>query len=280
MTLTLELALEALGHVGEHGGTTGHDDVAEEVLTDIRVAVVDSLAGELVEAHHLLTVEGRLEHELWATDHLVVHSDDLAVGHLELLLLASEVVDFLSEVLGDVAKVLLDLLGGLALGGGGENDLGLLENLADVVGEVTTSEVDALDGVRHGVTLVDRDSVGHTITTVPDDTSGAARGVQGEHSLDVNVVATHVEGLEHDLGHALAVVLGVHRSLGEQNTAAVLIGLVVVTDHHAELVVEGVTPHLLHVVPVLHDTVLERVLQDEDTALLLGLLTDVVVLVS
>ena len=39
-------------------------------------------------------------------------------------------------------------------------------------------------------------------------------------------------------------------------------------------------PDLLHVVPVLDDTVLERVLEDEDTALLLGLLTNVVVLVG
>merc|ERR1712086_347284 len=272
----LQLGLETLRHVGEHGGTTRHDNVLEEVLADIEVAVVDSLFGELVETHHLLTVEGRLEHELRATDHLVVDSHNLAVRHLELLLLTGEVVD----LLGDVAKVLLDLLGGLALGGGGEHDFGLLEDLADVVGEVATSEVDALDGMGHGVTLVDRDGVGHTITAIHDDTSGTARGVQGEHGLDVDVVATHVEGLEHDLGHALTVVLGVHRSLGEQDTAAVLIGLVVVTDDHTELIVESVAPHLLHVVPVLDDTVLERVLEDEDTALLLGLLTDVVVLVG
>merc|ERR1711988_1466294 len=213
-------------------------------------------------------------------DHLVVDSDHLAVGHLELLLLTGEVVDLLGEVVGHVAKVLLDLLGGLALGGGGEDNLGLLEDLADVVGKVATSEVDALDGVGHGVALVDGHGVGHTITTVHDDTGGAARGVQREHGLDVDVVPAHVEGLEHDLGHALTVVLGVHGSLGEEDTAAVLIGFVVVADHHAELVVESVAPHLLHVVPVLHDTVLEGVLEDEDTALLLGLLTDVVVLVG
>merc|ERR1712205_76427 len=275
-----ELGLETLGHVGEHGGTTGHDNVAEEVLADVEVTVVDSLAGELVQTHHLLTVEGRLEHQLRATDHLVVHSDNLAVGHLELLLLAGEVVDLLGEVLGHVAKVLLDLLGGLALGGGGEHNLGLLEDLADVVGKVATSKVDTLDGVGHGVTLVDGHGVGHTVTTVNDDTSGAARGVQGEHGLDVDVVAADSEGLKHDLGHALTVVLGVHGSLGEEDTAAVLISLVVVTDNHAKLVVESVAPHLLHVLPVLHDTVLEGVLEQEDTTLLLGLLTDVVVLVG
>jgi len=135
----LELVLETLGHVGEHGGTTGHHNVAEEVLADIEVAVVDSLAGELVQTHQLLTVEGRLEHELWAPDHLVVHGDNLAIGHLELLLLTGEVVDLLGELLGHIAQVLLDLLGGLTLGGGGEDNLGLLEDLADVVGKVATS---------------------------------------------------------------------------------------------------------------------------------------------
>merc|ERR1711924_174052 len=146
-------------HVGEHGGAARHHNVAEQVLADIQVAVVDCLLGELVQAHHLLTVEGWLEHELGATDHLVVHSDHGAVGHLKLLLLASEVLDISAEVHGAVAEVLLDLLGGLALGGGGEGDLGLLENLADVVRQVATSQVDALDGVGHGVTLIDGDSV-------------------------------------------------------------------------------------------------------------------------
>merc|ERR1712178_289137 len=276
----LDLSLETLWHVGEHGGTTRHHDVAEEVFADVEVAVVNSLLGQLVQTHHLLAVQGRLEHELRATDHLVVHGHDGAVRHLELLLLASEGIDLLAEVHGHVAEVLLDLLGRLALGGGGQGDLGLLEDLADVVGEVTTSQVVALDGVGHGVTLVDRDGVGHTITTIDDNTSGTARGVQGEHSLDGNIESTSVEGLEDDLGHALTVLLRVHRSLGEQNTAGVLIGLGLVTDDHAELVVESVTPHLLHVLPVLHDAVLEGVLQDEDTALLLGLLTDVVVLVG
>jgi len=274
------LSLETLWHVREHGSTTRHDDVSEEVLADIEVTVVDSLLGELVETHHLLTVESWLEHELWAADHLVVDGDDLAVRHLELLLLTGEGVDLLLEVHGDVTKVLLDLLGRLALSSGGEDDLGLLEDLADVVGKVATGKVDTLDGVRHGVTLVDRDSVGDTVTTVDDDTSGAARGVEGKDGLDVDVVTTNVEGLEHDLGHALAVILRVHRSLGEEDSTAVLISLSLVTDNHTELVVEGVAPDLLHVVPVLDDTVLERVLEDEDTALLLGLLTDVVVLVG
>merc|ERR1719295_878501 len=49
---------------------------------------------------------------------------------------------------------------------------------------------------------------------------------------------------------------------------------------NAELVVEGVVPDLLHVVPVGDDSVLNGVLQGEDTPLGLGLVTDVGVLLS
>merc|ERR1712107_69275 len=48
----------------------------------------------------------------------------------------------------------------------------------------------------------------------------------------------------------------------------------------AELVVEGMVPDLLHVVPVGDDSVLDGVLQGEDTPLGLGLVTDVGILLS
>ena len=49
---------------------------------------------------------------------------------------------------------------------------------------------------------------------------------------------------------------------------------------HAELVVEGVVPDLLHVVPVGHDAVLNGVLQGENATLALSLVTDVRVLLA
>jgi hypothetical protein len=49
---------------------------------------------------------------------------------------------------------------------------------------------------------------------------------------------------------------------------------------NAELIVEGVVPDLLHVVPVGHDAVLDGVLEREDATLGLGLVTDVRVLLA
>jgi hypothetical protein len=54
--------------------------------------------------------------------------------------------------------------------------------------------------------------------------------------LDGNVHRGGVEGLEHDLGHLLAVSLGVQGGLSEQD--GVLLG------GNTQLVVEGVVPDL------------------------------------
>ena len=46
---------------------------------------------------------------------------------------------------------------------------------------------------------------------------------------------------------------------------------------YAQLVVESVVPDPLHVVPVRHDAVLDRVLESQDTTLGLCFVSDVVV---
>merc|ERR1719308_700587 len=123
-----------------------------------------------------------------------------------------------------------------------------------------------------GITFIDGDTVGDTISRVHDNTSGTARGIKGENSLDGDVHGGHVEGLEHDLGHLLPVSLGVEGSLSEED------GLLL--RGHTELVVHGVVPDLLHVVPVGDDSVLHGVLEGEDTPLALSLVTHVGVLLS
>ena len=144
--------------------------------------------------------------------------------------------------------------------------------LHQVVRQVAPGEVKAVDGVGQGVALVDGHGVRDAVTAVEHDTGGATGGVQREDRLDGDVHGGDVEGLEHDLGHLLAVRLGVEGRLGEQH--GVLLG------GDAKLVVEGVVPDLLHVVPVGHDTVLDGVLQGEDAALALRLVADVRILLA
>merc|ERR1719173_379724 len=210
-----------------------------------------------------------------APEPLVAYGDDLTVRKFVGLLQGgggSSGGHLLLEVQGDIAELLLDVPDDLPLCGGGEGVSPLGEDLHEVVGELTASKVKTDNGVGEGITFIDGDTVGNTIARVHDDASGTTRGVQGEHSLDGHVHGGHVEGLEHDLGHLLPVGLGVERSLGEKN------GLFL--RGNTELVVEGVVPDLLHVVPVGDDAMLHGVLQGEDTPLGLSLVTDIGILLS
>merc|ERR1711875_81022 len=123
-----------------------------------------------------------------------------------------------------------------------------------------------------GITFIDGDTMGDTISRVHDNTSGTARGIEGENSLNGNIHGGHVEGLEHDLSHLLTVSLGVEGGLSEED------GLFL--RGNTELIVEGVVPDLLHIIPVGDDSVLNWVLEGEDTSLGLCLISNIGILLS
>merc|ERR1712033_107769 len=164
--------------------------------------------------------EGRLEESLWAAETLIANGDDLAVGKFVGLLeggRGSSGGHLLLEVKGDIAELLLDVTDNLTLSGGGERVTTLSEDLHEVVGELTASQVQTEDGMGESITFIDGDIVGDTITRVHDHTGGTTRGIEGEDCLDSNIHGGHVEGLEHDLSHLLTVSLGVEGSLSEED---------------------------------------------------------------
>ena len=81
-----------------------------------------------------------------------------------------------------------------------------------------------------------------------------------------------VEHLEHGLLHALSVGLGVHRSIREHDG--------MFHGHNPELVEENVVPEFSHVIPVRDEIVRDGILQSQDTALVLRLVTNIIVLLG
>merc|ERR1712077_110648 len=122
------------------------------------------------------------------------------------------------------------------------------------------------------ITFIDGDGVGDTITRVHDDTGGTTRGIEGQDSLDGNIHGGHVEGLKHDLSHLLTVGLRVQGSFSKED------GLFLRSN--TELIVEGVVPDLLHIIPVGDDSMLNGVLEGQDTSLGLGLISNIGILLS
>jgi hypothetical protein len=270
-----DFLLHPVSNTRVHGGTTGHDSVGVQVLTDVNVALHDGVVHSLVDAARFHTQEGRLEEGLRATEPLVTDGDDLTVGKLVRLLEGGgggSGGHLLLEVQGNIAKLLLDVADNFPLSGGGERVAPLGEDLHEVVGQVTASQVQTEDGMGEGVTFVDGDGVGDTIAGVQDDTGGTTGGVQGEHGLDGDIHSGGVEGFKHDLGHLFPVGLRVEGGLSQEDW--------VLLRGDAQLVVEGVMPDLLHVVPVGDDTVFNGVFQGEDTSLALGFIAYIGVLLT
>merc|ERR1712080_341288 len=149
--------------------------VLVQVLTDVNVALHDGVEGGLVDAAGLHSEEGRLEESLRAPEPLVTDGDDLSARQLIGLLQrsgSSSSGHLLLEVQGDIAELLLDVTDNLPLGGGSEGVSTLSEDLHQVVGQLTSSQVQTDNGVRESVPFIDGDTVGDTVTSVHDDTSG------------------------------------------------------------------------------------------------------------
>merc|ERR1719205_178265 len=270
-----DLLLHTISNTRGHGGAAGHDGVSVQVLPDVNIALHDGVVGGLVDSAGFHSQEGRLEEGLGGTETLVTDGDDLTVGKLIGLLEGgggSGGGHLLLEVKGNIAKLLLDVTDNLALSGGGERITTLGEDLHEVVGQLTSSQVQTEDGMGESITLIDGDVVGDTISRVHDHTSGTTGGIQGEDSLDGNTHGGHVEGLEHDLSHLLTVSLGVEGSLSQED------GLFL--RGNTELIVEGVVPDLLHIIPVGDDTMFNGVFQGEDTSLGLSFITNIGIFLS
>merc|ERR1719384_192212 len=88
--------------------------------------------------------EGRLEESLRATEALIANGDDLAVGKLIGLLKGGgggSSGHLLLEVKSNIAELLLDVTDNLTLSSGGERVTPLGEDLHEVVGQLTASQV-------------------------------------------------------------------------------------------------------------------------------------------
>merc|ERR1712088_206930 len=185
-----DLLLHTISNTRVHGGATGHDGVGVQVLPDVNIALHDGVVGGLMDTAGFHSEEGRLEEGFGGTEPLITDGDDLTVGKLIGLLEGGgggSGGHLLLEVKGDIAELFLDVTDNLALSGSGERVTTLSEDLHEVVGELTASQVQTKDGVGESITLIDG-----------------------------NIHGGHVEGLEHDLSHLFTVSLGVEGSLSEE----------------------------------------------------------------
>jgi len=270
-----DFLLHSVSNTRVHGGASGHDGVSIEILTDVNITLHDGVVGGLMDTARFHSKEGRLEEGFRGTESFIADGDNLAVGKFIGLLKGSGgsgSSHFLFEVKGNIAELFLDVSDNFTFSSGGERVASLSEDLHEVVGEFTSSQVKTKDSMGEGITFIDGNSVRDTITRIHDNTGGTTGSIEGKDSLDGDIHGGHVEGLKHDLSHLFSVSLGVKRSFSQED------GLFL--RGNSKFIVEGVMPDLFHIVPVGNDTMFNWVFQGEDTSLGLSFITNIGILLS
>merc|ERR1719239_1523689 len=160
-----------------HSGASGQYCVGVKILTDVDVTLHDGVVGGLGNTNCFHTKEVGLEQSFRASESFVTNGNDLTIRKLVALFKGRRrcsCLHLIFEVKGNVAKLLLDVSDDFSLGGGRERVSSLSEDLHEEVSEITASEINTHDGVRQGVSLVDRHCVGDTVTGVQHNTCGSA----------------------------------------------------------------------------------------------------------
>merc|ERR1712117_473236 len=268
-----DFLLHSVGNTWVHGSTSRHDGIGVQVLTDVNIALHDGVVGGLMDTAGFHSQEGWLEKGFWGTETFVANGDDLSIGQFVGFFQGgggSCGGHFLFEVKGNVAELFLDVTDDFTFRSGDERVTSFSKDLHEVISQVTASKIESHDGVWEGITFVDWDVVGDTITSIKNDTSGTTGSVKGENGLDTDVHGWDVEGFEHDLGHLFTVSLWVEWGFSEKGW--------VFFWGNSQFVVESVVPDLFHIIPVGNDTVFNWVLEGKDTSLGLSFITDVGIL--
>lgn len=63
-----EFLVHAIRDTGEHGGTTGKDDVGVQFTTDVKISLEDGIVSGGVNSRIFFTKESRVEQGFWSTE--------------------------------------------------------------------------------------------------------------------------------------------------------------------------------------------------------------------
>ena len=172
---------------------------------------------------------------------------------------ASKLVVVLLVMNLNITVKLLNPSDNLMLGSGSESVARSLQQLHEMVSDITASEVDSPRRVSDGEALTDGTGVGASISNIEHDSSGQTPGVEGEHCTGVEEQFWHLIVLEEKLGHANTIANWIVWGLCQQNWMLTGVDL---------QLGEDVLEDLIHVIPVTHDSPLNGIVQLDQTSVL------------
>ncbi|KAH3680590.1 hypothetical protein WICPIJ_008210 [Wickerhamomyces pijperi] len=212
-----------------HRRTTRKNNGLVKRGSDIDVGGLHGVEEQLTDTDLLNIDQTWLEETFWSLVSLTSDLDDSTIWQL----------------------LFFDLSDSFEVSGSVEGVTSSGQQVDQMSGDISTSDVQSLGQVVEHDGLVDRNDVSDTVTRVDNNTGGQPLGVQGQDGLDGNVNSAELVLLKHDVHHLLSVLQRVHWRLGEKNLLACCVLL--------QSLEERVVPKMFHVFPVLYYTVFHRI---------------------
>jgi len=179
------------------------------------------------------------------------------------------VVEVEADGHGHIALQLLDPLHYFKLSRRMEDVAGSSEQELQVLGHIPATKVNSLDGIVDGEAFEDWAAMAHTITAVKDDSGCLTTGIQAQDGLLLEEDLGSAELLKEDVCGFDAIAVWVEWRLRQQDR--------VLLRRHLQLV-EHVSPELLHIVPVLNNTMLDWIIKFKNALVLVSRVSDECVL--
>lgn len=123
--------------------------------------------------------------------------------------------------------------------------------------DISSADVNPLNGIIDGESLENGTAMANTVATIQDEARCLASGIQTQYCLLLEEDLGDAELLEENVGSFSAVIVRIKWWICQQN------GMLFRRD--LELI-ENMAPKCFHVIPVGDDTVLNRVVELEDSA--------------
>jgi len=137
-----------------------------KVSSNINIALLDGVVSILLKTFEFavvtIIVQFWLEQDLGGSESLIADKNLSTIGELIILLASVALFGFLHSciiVVNNITHFFFDILHNLDFSIGCERVTALVEDLLKVRGDVSTREVNSLNGMWNSVTLIDWDSM-------------------------------------------------------------------------------------------------------------------------
>lgn len=127
-----------------------------------------------------------------------------------------------------------------------------------MLGDISSSNINSLDCIIDRKSLEDRTTMANTVTTIKNEAGSLTSGVQTQDSLLLEENLRDAKLLEENVGSLCAVIVRIKWWICQQNGMLFWRNL---------QLIEYVAPKSFHVIPVRDNTVFNRIVKLEDSAI-------------